>query len=81
MFKNLTLASIYELQGHKEEALLIYQEVLRRDPSNFEAKQAVARLGRSQIQKSANPKAKTYFIKAQSSEELKTLERWLMSWN
>ena len=39
MFKTLTLASIYELQGFKEEALTIYEEILKKDPENFEAKQ------------------------------------------
>ena len=31
MFKTLTLASIYELQGFKEEALTIYEEILKKE--------------------------------------------------
>ncbi|NPA81223.1 MAG: tetratricopeptide repeat protein, partial [Epsilonproteobacteria bacterium] len=42
--KTLTLASIYELQGLKEEALEIYKEILKNDPDNQEAKIAVKRL-------------------------------------
>ena len=36
--KTLTLASIYELQGLKAEALEIYKELLMANPENKEAK-------------------------------------------
>lgn len=82
MFKTLTLASIYELQGFKEEALIIYQEVLKKDPSNFEASKAVKRLGKdSKVSHSVNKQAKDFFLQAQSKEDLRTFERWLMQWN
>ena len=42
--KTLTLASIYELQGLKSEALEIYKELLRANPENKEAKIAIKRL-------------------------------------
>ena len=42
--KTLTLASIYELQGLKNEALEIYKELLRENPDNKEAKIAIKRL-------------------------------------
>jgi len=42
--QTLTLANIYELQGLKEEALEIYKEVLKKDPSNTDAKIAIRRL-------------------------------------
>lgn len=83
MFKTLTLASIYEFQGFKEEALSIYEEVLKREPNNFEAKQAILRLKKNKHQKAkeVNQKAKNFFINAQNNTELKTFERWLMQWN
>ncbi|CBG40175.1 tetratricopeptide repeat protein [Helicobacter mustelae] len=82
MFKTLTLASIYELQGHKEEALSIYQEILKKDPDNFEAKQAMKRLRIHKKFGNVNENAKKMFMQAKSgSEELKNFERWLMQWN
>lgn len=42
--QTLTLANIYELQGLKEEALDIYKGVLKKDPSNSDAKIAIRRL-------------------------------------
>jgi len=42
--KTLTLASIYELQGLKNEALEIYKALLRENPDNKEAKIAIKRL-------------------------------------
>ncbi|MCE3039037.1 tetratricopeptide repeat protein [Helicobacter anatolicus] len=82
MFKTLTLASIYELQGYKDEALVIYQEILKKDPENFEAKQALKRLKVHKKFGGVNEAAKKMFINASSSsEELKNFERWLMKWN
>ncbi|WP_104697756.1 MULTISPECIES: tetratricopeptide repeat protein [unclassified Helicobacter] len=82
MFKTLTLASIYELQGFKDEALVIYEEILNKDPNNFEAKQAITRLKKTQKSSiQVNQKAKMFFINARNTEELKTFERWLMQWN
>lgn len=42
--QTLTLANIYELQGLKEDALEIYKEILKKDPSNADAKIAIRRL-------------------------------------
>lgn len=42
--RTLTLASIYELQGLKNEALEIYKELLMANPENKEAKIAIKRL-------------------------------------
>lgn len=82
MFKTLTLASIYELQGFKEEALVIYEEILKKEPNNFEAKQALLRLKKNDsYSRKVNQKAKKFFINAQNSDDLKTFERWLMQWN
>ena len=42
--KTLTLASIYELQGLKDEALEIYKDILKVNSDNKEAKIAIKRL-------------------------------------
>ncbi|NPA74173.1 MAG: tetratricopeptide repeat protein [Epsilonproteobacteria bacterium] len=81
--KTLTLASIYELQGLKEEALEIYKEILKKDPDNKEAKIAIKRL--SGIRKSfsgVNEEMKNFFINMDSKVEFLEFERWLLKlWN
>lgn len=81
--QTLTLANIYELQGLKEEALEIYKEVLKNNPSNSEAKIAIRRL--SGIRKkflNVNSQMKEFFIKMDSDIEINEFERWLLkSWN
>lgn len=79
----LTLASIYELQGLKAEALEIYKEVLKKDPYNKEAKVAIKRI--SGVRKkygNVNEEMKEFFIRMNSEVELIEFERWLLKiWN
>ena len=79
----LTLASIYELQGLKSEALDIYKEILREDPNNKEAKIAIKRL--SGIRKKylgVNEEMKQFFVSMESDVEFMEFERWLVKlWN
>ncbi len=81
--KTLTLASIYELQGLKDEALEIYKEILQKDPDNKEAKIAIKRL--SGIRKNfdgINEEMKEFFINMDSKPEFLEFERWLLKlWN
>ena len=77
--QTLTLASIYELQGLKEEALEIYKEVLKNDPQNSEAKVAIRRL--SGIRKrflGCNEQMRDFFIAMDSQVEFIEFERWLV---
>jgi tetratricopeptide (TPR) repeat protein len=79
----LTLASVYELQGLKDEALEIYKEILKKDPHNKEAKVAIRRL--SGIRKKfagVNEEMKRFFITMDSEVEFMEFERWLVKiWN
>ncbi len=80
--KTLTLASIYELQGLKNQALEIYKELLKNDSSNKEAKIAIRRL--SGIRKKylhVNEDMKNFFIKMDSEVEFLEFERWLVKWS
>jgi len=80
--KTLTLASIYELQGLKSEALEIYKEILKKDSSNKEAKIAIKRL--SGIRKKylgVNEDMKKFFVNMDSEVEFLEFERWLAKWN
>ena len=81
--QTLTLANIYELQGLKEEALDIYKEILKKDPSNSDAKIAIRRLSgmRKKFLK-VNSEMKEFFLKMDTDVEFNEFERWLMkSWN
>lgn len=80
--QTLTLASIYELQGLKEEALGIYKDLLEKDPLNSEAKIAIQRL--SGIRKDfvgVNEQMRDFFIKMESQIEINEFERWLLGGN
>ncbi|MBU0721749.1 tetratricopeptide repeat protein [bacterium] len=81
--QTLTLANIYELQGLKEEALDIYKEVLKKDPSNSDAKIAIRRLsGMRKKFLSVNTQMKDFFLKMDTDVEFNEFERWLLkSWN
>lgn len=75
----LTLASVYELQGLKEEALEIYKEVLKKNPNNKEARVAIRRL--SGIRKKftgVNEEMKQFFVNMDSDVEFMEFERWLV---
>ncbi|MBX7491047.1 tetratricopeptide repeat protein [Helicobacter turcicus] len=81
--KTLTLASIYEIQGHRHEAAEIYKAILEEDPSNTEAKIALKRLvsNRKNYGK-ANEDMLSLFIQMDSSVEFNEFERWLLQlWN
>lgn len=74
----LTLASIYELQGHKKEALEIYKEILKKDPQNHDAKIAIKRLsGMRKKYTGVNEEKKAEFIKMENRDEFIQFERWL----
>lgn len=81
--KTLTLANIYELQGLKEEALEIYKEILKKEPSNSDAKIAIRRLsGMRKKFLNVNSQMKEYFVKMQEDVEFNEFERWLLKlWN
>jgi tetratricopeptide (TPR) repeat protein len=77
----VTLASIYELQGLRDEALEIYKEILKKDPNNKEARVAVKRL--SGIHKKfigVDTQMKEFFINMEDEVEFLEFERWLI-WN
>jgi tetratricopeptide (TPR) repeat protein len=74
----VTLAQIYEMQGLKEEALQIYQEILKKDPNNHEARVAIRRLsGVHRHFAGVNEAMKKFFITMQSEEEFSQFEEWL----
>lgn len=81
--KTLTLANIYELQGLKDEALEIYKDVLKNNPSNSDAKIAIQRLsGVRKNFENVNLQMKDFFLKLEDEIEFYEFERWLLKlWN
>ncbi len=80
--KTLTLASIYELQGLKNEALEIYKDLLKKDSNNKEAKVAIKRLsGLRKKYLHVNEDMKKFFVNMDSEVEFLEFERWLVKWN
>lgn len=81
--QTLTLANIYELQGLKEDALEIYKEILKKDPTNADAKIAIRRLsGMRKKFLGVNNEMKTFFIEMEEEAEFIQFERWLLrAWN
>jgi hypothetical protein len=77
--KTLTLASIYELQGLKSEALEIYQDILLSDPANTDARLALKRLSGERRQfGGGNREMVDFFVKMDSKAEFLEFERWLV---
>ncbi len=81
--QTLTLANIYELQGLKEDALEIYEEILKKEPENIEARLAIKRLsGKRKVFEGVNKEMKEFFISMEDAVEYNEFERWLLkSWN
>ncbi|MGD9970336.1 MAG: tetratricopeptide repeat protein [Sulfuricurvum sp.] len=81
--QTLTLANIYELQGLKEDALEIYKEILKKDPTNSDAKIAIRRLsGMRKKFLGVNNEMKAFFVQMDEEAEFIQFERWLLrSWN
>ena len=79
MIKTATLAAVYESQGLKEDALKIYQDILKRDAENKEAKIAVKRLsGIKEKYSGVNGEMLEFFITMNSEVEYAEFERWLV---
>jgi len=79
MIKTLTLASIYELQGLKEDALDIYKDILKEDSNNKAARIAVRRLsGMRKKYSGVDEEMKKFFINMESDIEFLEFERWLV---
>ena len=79
MIKTLTLASIYELQGLKEDALDIYKDILKEDSNNKAARIAVRRLsGMRKKYSGVDEEMKKFFINMASDVEFLEFERWLV---
>ena len=75
----ITEALIYEAQGLKDDALEIYKNILKQDPSNKDALSAINRLsGLRKERVIKNEQMKEFFIRMKSDEEINEFKRWLI---
>lgn len=72
------MASIYERQGHKKEAIKIYEDILNVDPSNIEAQEGLRRLSGKRTRFSGiNRQKRDEFVSMEKNEEFRKFEEWL----
>lgn len=77
--KTLTLASVYEIQGYKHEAMEIYKTILQADPDNVEARVALRRLANDRKSYGkADAAMLNLFVQMDSEVEFNEFERWLL---
>jgi hypothetical protein len=75
----ITEALIYEAQGLKDDALLIYKNILKSEPNNAEAMSAIRRLsGLRKRNPDINDQMRDFFIKMKTDEEINEFKRWLI---
>ena len=79
MKNTITEALIYEAQGLKDDALIVYKNILKREPTNAAAIAAIRRLSGLSIKKTGvNEQMKDFFIKMKTDEEITEFKRWLI---
>lgn len=75
----ITEALIYEAQGLKDDALLIYKNILKSEPDNAEAMSAIRRLsGLRKRNPDLNDQMRDFFVKMKTNEEINEFKRWLI---
>ena len=72
----ITLAKIYEKQGHIEDAKKVYESLLKNDPKNIQIQKALKRISGKNADKIS------YFINMDKKEQFQSFEKWLVKpWN
>lgn len=79
MKNTITEALIYEAQGLQDDALLVYRNILKNEPSNKDAVSAIRRLsGLRKRDPNLNEQMRDFFINMKSDEEIIEFKRWLI---
>ena len=68
----ITLARIYERQGHTADAIAIYSQLLKNEPDNGGLKKAIQRLRGKNMQKVA------FFTAMHKKNQFEMFEKWLV---
>ena len=75
MKDTITEALIYEAQGLKDDALIVYRNI----PANAAAIAAIRRLsGLSRKKTGVNEQMRDFFVKMKTDEEITEFKRWLI---
>ncbi|ASM35530.1 hypothetical protein CSPB12327_00050 [Campylobacter sp. RM12327] len=75
----ITEALIYESQGLKDDALLVYKNILKSDPHNKDATNAIRRIsGLRKKYKDVNEYMLDFFVNLKTDEEINEFKRWLI---
>ena len=75
----ITEALIYEAQGLKDDALLIYKNILKSEPDNAKAMSAIRRLsGLRKRNPDLKEQMRDFFVKMKTNEEINEFKRWLI---
>ncbi|PSM52592.1 hypothetical protein CBLAS_0699 [Campylobacter blaseri] len=77
MTDRLTQALIYESQGFKKDALIIYKEILKDDPDNRYANEGIKRIVKSKVEVKYNKKMLELFY-SEDKEDIDKFKRWLV---
>lgn len=76
---DITLASLFEIQGLKDKALEVYKNILKNDPQNKEAIAGIRRIsGVRKKFRGVNEEMKQFFISMSTKDEFSEFERWLV---
>ena len=79
MKDTITEALIYEAQGLRDDALIVYRNILKREPANAAAIAAIRRLsGLSRKKTDVNEQMRDFFVKMKTDEEITEFKRWLI---
>lgn len=77
----ITEALIYENQGLRDEALEVYKNILKNDPSNQEARSAIRRLsGLKRKDGETNEQMLEFYLNLKESDAagIREFKRWLI---
>lgn len=78
--QTITAAKIYEEQGLRAEALVIYTNILKKDKNNQAAKEGIYRLSGAKVHRlDLNMLMYEFFMNAKSEQELNEFKRWLIN--
>lgn len=76
---DISLASLFEIQGLKDKALEVYKNILKNDPQNKEAIAGIRRIsGVRKKFRGVNEDMKQFFVSMNTKDEFIKFERWLV---
>lgn len=75
---NLTKALVYESQGLKKDAILIYKEILENDPQNQEALLGIKRVSSGDVINNSDNNDMLELFYSTDKDDIDKFKRWLV---